>query len=328
MFLQETRQVDAEVSEREVGDGYAAAEVFKVDDGILELEELLAAVFQVVHLVAGLVLDDVLFACGGNIEQHHAAADALFEVDVLLQLHVGPEVDELDALVVRADTVDAAKPLDDAHRVPVDVVVDDGVAVLEVLAFADAVGGDEQIEFPFSGEILGTLFGAGREGRDDADEILAEFGQRGLVVAGTGDEGGMQPETLLCPRGKLLIEILSRIGERGEDDDLAIARVERLTALALDDAAEIAELGITRRACFQRTRSTSVSEQCSMNCWITCSVGLHFVELPIAKMAAILSSNTKSSSRERFDNRITGPEKSFKPPFANMLASRRVRRAS
>ena len=126
VLLEEPREVDAEVVQGEVGDGDAAAEVFEVDDGVLELEELLAAVFQIVHLVAGLVLDDVLLAGGGDVEQHHAAADALFEVDVFLQLHVGPEVDELDALVGRADAVDAAEPLDDADRIPVDVVVDDG----------------------------------------------------------------------------------------------------------------------------------------------------------------------------------------------------------
>ena len=161
--MRKPRQVDAEVVQREVGDGDAAAEVFEVDDGVLELEELLAAVFQVVHLVAGLLLDEVFLAGGGDIEQHHAAADALFEVDVFLQLHVGPEVDELDALVGRADAVDAAEALDDAHRVPVDVVVDEVVAVLEVLAFGDAVGGDEQVEFAFAGEVLGALLGAGRE---------------------------------------------------------------------------------------------------------------------------------------------------------------------
>jgi hypothetical protein len=68
VFLEVAREVDAEVVQGEVGDGDAAAEVFEVDDGVLELEELLAAVFQIVHLVAGLVLDDVFLAGGGNIE--------------------------------------------------------------------------------------------------------------------------------------------------------------------------------------------------------------------------------------------------------------------
>ena len=62
-------------------------------------KQLLAAVLQIVHLVAGLLLDQVLLAGGGDVEQHHAAADPLFEVDVLLQLHVGPEIDELDAVL-------------------------------------------------------------------------------------------------------------------------------------------------------------------------------------------------------------------------------------
>ena len=39
-----------------------------------------------------------------------------------------------------------------------DVVVYDGIAVLEVLALADAVGGDEQVEFAFAGEVIRTLF--------------------------------------------------------------------------------------------------------------------------------------------------------------------------
>ena len=47
----------------------------------------------------------------------------------------------------RADAVDAAEALDDAHRVPVDVVVDEVVAVLKVLAFGDAVGADQQVDF-------------------------------------------------------------------------------------------------------------------------------------------------------------------------------------
>jgi hypothetical protein len=93
------RQVDAEVGQRQVGDGDAGGQVFQVDDRVLELEQLLAPVLQVVHLVAGLLLDQVLLARGRDVEQHHAAADALLQVDVLLQLHVGPEVDELDAFV-------------------------------------------------------------------------------------------------------------------------------------------------------------------------------------------------------------------------------------
>src|SRR3546814_3775838 len=76
-----------------------------------------------VHLVSGLKLDDVLLARRRNVEQHHAATDAGFEVEIFVQLHVRPEIDELDAGVGRADTVDTPETLDDAHRIPVDVVI-------------------------------------------------------------------------------------------------------------------------------------------------------------------------------------------------------------
>lgn len=45
-----------------------------------------------------------------------------------------------------ADPVDPSEPLNDAHRVPVDVIVDAVVAVLEVLAFGDAVGGNQNVD--------------------------------------------------------------------------------------------------------------------------------------------------------------------------------------
>ena len=74
----------------------------------------------------------------GHDRDLHAGLDTAFQVDVLVQVHVRPKVDQLDTGVFAADTVDPAKPLDDAHRVPVDVIVDEVVTVLQVLALADA----------------------------------------------------------------------------------------------------------------------------------------------------------------------------------------------
>jgi hypothetical protein len=45
----------------------------------------------------------------------------------------------------------------------VDVVVDEEIAVLEVLAFADAVGGDEQVDLAFGGESAGRSFERGEK---------------------------------------------------------------------------------------------------------------------------------------------------------------------
>ena len=200
MCLEVLRQVDAEIRERQVGDGDPGGKVFQIDDRILKLEELLAPVFQIVHLVAGLLLDQVLLARGGNIQQHHATADPLFQVDVLVQLHIRPEVDELDALVGRADTVNAAEALDDAHRIPMDVVVDQPVAVLKVLTLGDAVGGNEQIDFPFARQIFRALFGARRESSEDGGQILAQPRQRGLVAPAPVTRAVSMPKRFLRPR--------------------------------------------------------------------------------------------------------------------------------
>src|SRR3546814_8617599 len=84
----------------------------QVDHRVLHLLQLGAAILQVVHLVSGLKLDDVLPARRRNVEQHHAATDAGFEVEIFVQLHVRPEIDELDAGVGRADTVATPETLE------------------------------------------------------------------------------------------------------------------------------------------------------------------------------------------------------------------------
>ena len=142
MLLDVAEQVHAEVVEAEVGDGDAGADVLELDDLVLEPAELLLAE----RGVAGLLGEDVVVGGGGEVGDDHAVLDALLEVDVLVEGDVGPEVDQLDLRVGRADAVDAAEALDDPHRVPVDVVVDEVVAVLEVLALGDAVGADEHVD--------------------------------------------------------------------------------------------------------------------------------------------------------------------------------------
>ncbi len=55
-----------------------------------------------------------------------------------------PEVDELHCLVNGADPVDPTEALDNSNRIPMDVVIDQMIAVLEVLPFGNAVRGYEQ----------------------------------------------------------------------------------------------------------------------------------------------------------------------------------------
>ena len=133
VLLDVAEQVHAEVVEAKVGDRDAGADVLEFDDFVLEPAELLLAE----RCVAAFEREHVVVGGAGEVGDDHAVLDALLEVDVLVQGDVGPEVHELDLRVGRADAVDAAESLDDPHRVPVDVVVDQVVAVLEVLALAD-----------------------------------------------------------------------------------------------------------------------------------------------------------------------------------------------
>ena len=85
-----------------------------------------------------------------------------------------------------ADAVDAAKTLDETHGVPVQVVVDDVVAVLQVEALGEDVGGDQGVDFRQSGQReLGIRFG-----RKTGDDLGFAF------VAAVDDV------YLTCPRGR------------------------------------------------------------------------------------------------------------------------------
>ena len=50
-------------------------------------------------------------------------------------------------VVSAADTVNSSEPLDNAHRVPMNVIVDEVVAILQVLTFGNTVGRNQNIEF-------------------------------------------------------------------------------------------------------------------------------------------------------------------------------------
>ena len=62
---------------------------------------------------------------------------------VVVQRHIRPEIHQLDVLVPTADTVDTAKTLDDSDRIPVDIIVDQIITVLQVLTFGNTVSGNQ-----------------------------------------------------------------------------------------------------------------------------------------------------------------------------------------
>jgi hypothetical protein len=140
----------------------------------------------------------------------------------LLRSGVGQKLTSWIA-VLAADPVDTAEALDDAHRVPVNVVVHQQVAVLQVLAFGDAVGGDEDVDLAIlrHGLHLGALLGARREVGEYLREVgMAEGGSIRLGAAGY--QRDMNVQLLARPFFQFLIEVGGCIGKRTEDDDLAV----------------------------------------------------------------------------------------------------------
>ena len=124
-------EIHAEIVEAEIGDGDPDFQVLHLDHLVLKAAELFFAVGDFV----GFRIERVVTAGGAGVGDDHAVFDSLLEVDVFIERDVRPVVDELDDGVSRADAVDAPEALDDPNRVPVNVVIDQVVAVLEVLAF-------------------------------------------------------------------------------------------------------------------------------------------------------------------------------------------------
>ena len=100
------------------------------------------------HLGAFLALrlvKRVFVAAGRDVGQRHAGLYPALQIEVDVHILGGPVVHHPHYGVAAADAVNAPETLDDADGVPVDVVVDHGIAVLQVLALGYAVGGDEQV---------------------------------------------------------------------------------------------------------------------------------------------------------------------------------------
>ena len=99
------------------------------------------------------------------------------------------EPHKLDNAVAAADAVDAAEPLDDAHGIPMDIVIHEIIAVLEVLPFGNAVRCNQEIDICTVGKPeRRTVFRDGRETRQDFIEIAADILARRLAAARARDE--------------------------------------------------------------------------------------------------------------------------------------------
>ena len=144
MGLQEVDQILAEFIEGEIGEGDGLVEVFEIEHLVLESLELAVAEEQIVfnEIFELARIEQIIGLSGGEIDEGHAGLDAMFDAEVFVEVGDGPEIDELHGMTGATDPIDATKPLNNTDGIPVDVVIDEVIAVLEILTLADAVSRD------------------------------------------------------------------------------------------------------------------------------------------------------------------------------------------
>ena len=148
-------------------------------------------------------------------------------------------------LVRRAEAIDAAEALHDAHRVPVHVVIDHAIAVLEVLPLRNTIRRDDNIYLALP---LGKSDGFLRTRRETAEDILEATARPPLpsdAVAGArhlGARQAMGPEQI---RRQLVVQVGRGVGEGAENKYFSVTRIDLArSGLLRDQCPQLAELGI------------------------------------------------------------------------------------
>ena len=144
MLLYVFKQIESELVESQIHDENAAGHVLNVHNFLLQPLELCAAVFKVAFFLG---VEKIIITGGGHYGNLHAGFHAAFQVDILVEIHIRPEVYKLDTVVSAADTVNSPEPLDNANGVPMNVIVDEVVAILQVLTFGNTIGCNQNINF-------------------------------------------------------------------------------------------------------------------------------------------------------------------------------------
>ena len=244
MRLHVLKQIEAELVEPQIHDGDTTGHIFDIDNFLHEFLELFLAVFQVTLLLR---IDQIIVTGGCHNCNLHARFDTRLKIDILVQIHVRPEIYKLDHFVVAADTINSPEPLDDADRVPMDVVVDQIIAVLQVLALGNTVGGNQHIDLRRIVRKQNVFaFRDGREARQNGIQICPQLRDRRLPIHRAGDHRRVEPKFFLHEPTDICIQIIRRIGERREDDNFPIAWIYRILLLVPNQAEQLLQLGIVR----------------------------------------------------------------------------------
>ena len=168
------------------------------------------------------------------VDDLHSGFDLSLKIDVFIQGNVRPEVNQLNHRVLTTNTVNTTEPLDNADGVPVNVVVDQIVTVLQVLAFGNTVGSDQHIN---RSVVIGhqqmLVLGNRREAGQDGLQITMQILDRGLTIDSTRNHGCIQPISGFDVFADMLVQIVSGVCEGGENNDFLIAFVNGMFHLIL-----------------------------------------------------------------------------------------------
>ena len=137
------KQIKPKFIESQIHNRDAAGHVLNVHDFLLQPLELCAAVFKIALFLG---VDQVIVTGGGHDRNLHTGFHAAFQVDILVEVHIRPEVYKLNVVVFASDTVNSSEPLDNADRVPMNIVIYKIITILQVLTFGNTIGRNQNIK--------------------------------------------------------------------------------------------------------------------------------------------------------------------------------------
>ena len=239
------QQIKPEFVQAQIHDGNAGGHLFDIHHLILQLFQLSFPVFQVALFLR---IDQIVIACGGHDRNLHASFHAGFQVDVFIQRHIRPEVDQLDLCVAAANTVNTPKTLNDAHGVPVNIIVDQIIAILQVLAFGDTIRRNQNINFRCAaGHQHIPVFGYGRKAGKQVIQSPLQTLDGAAAIRTAGDNGRIQAILFLDKRRDVLIQVFSGIGKGREDHHFFVAGIDRILDFLGNQLHHRLQLGVILR---------------------------------------------------------------------------------
>ena len=129
-----------------------------------------------------------------------------------------------------------------------DVVVDKVVAVLQVLTFRDAVGGNQNINVSgITGHQQFLVLGYRRKTGQNGIQITMQTGHGGAAIHVAGNHGGMQPEVFQHIRAHIVVQVFCRVRKGSEDDDLPVVRVDGMFHLVFQHVQQLLQLAVILR---------------------------------------------------------------------------------